>query len=169
MRPIVLTGMMGAGKTAIAAELGVILDRRVVDLDVRIEEDNGLSIRDIFETFGQAAFRERERVAFEALVRAEGIEVVALGGGAFIEPAFRRVLGMTDALTVYLHATADVLGERLQSERDSRPLLSTPDWEARLRELYAVRDPIYRSAELIVETGGRSVEEIAQEIVDVAV
>ena len=157
--------MMGAGKTTIAAELGRVLDRRFVDLDQEIERRANRSVSEIFRESGESEFRRLELEAFLALSSA-GFDVLALGGGAFLSEPLRRGISSSDASSIYLHATVDQLCERLASLRATRPLIAGSGWEEVLREMYEFRDPVYRLADRVVETGARSVGEIANEVID---
>lgn len=167
MRPIVLTGMMGAGKTVVAAELGYVLGRRVVDLDAEIERDFGITTAEIFARFGEQEFRARELATFRKLAADGALDIVSLGGGAFVGEPFRCAVRDAGALSIYLHAPVSELAERLAEQREGRPLLHDSDWRARVSELYRDRDAAYREADMTLETSGRSIKELAAEIADV--
>jgi shikimate kinase len=135
-----LIGPMGAGKSTVGRRLARWLDMRFVDLDQVIEADTGSSIPLLFELQGEAAFREREASALARMTDLDGI-VLATGGGSVLAEANRQRL-RERGFVLYLEAPIELQLERLARDQ-SRPLLRTPDREQRLRELAAVRNPIY--------------------------
>ena len=149
-RTVVLIGMMGAGKTAVGRRLAKALGWPFEDADVAIEAAAGTSISNIFAEIGEAAFREKERQVIARLLRGER-QVLALGGGAFIDPD-TRALVREHALSIWLCADLDVLVRRT-ARRDDRPLLAGGDPRARLAALLEQRAPIYAQADLIVDSG----------------
>lgn len=154
---------MGSGKSSVGPALARRLGRPFVDNDRRIEEAAGLAIPEIFAREGEAGFRTRESRAIEEVAGCGA--VVALGGGAIAQPGAPERLAKLGTV-VYLRAGVDVLLSRI-GEAGDRPLLAGRDREARRRrlvELLAAREAAYRTAEIVVETGGRSVEEVAGEI-----
>tara|TARA_Y100000590_G_scaffold248738_1_gene279502 strand:- start:2725 stop:3201 length:477 start_codon:yes stop_codon:yes gene_type:complete len=155
---------MGAGKTTIGRRLAKSLRRKFVDSDQELERRTGASIALIFDVEGENGFRERERQIVEELTQLEDI-VLATGGGAVLDPDNRAAIS-TRGFVVYLHASIDKLIERTQ--RDSgRPLLETDDPTALMLELLEQREPIYQQvADLIVDTGAMTMEEIVKEIRD---
>jgi shikimate kinase len=161
---IFLVGLMGAGKTTVGRLLARRLKLRFFDSDQEIERRCGVKIPLIFEIEGEAGFRSREQQAVAELAALEGI-VLATGGGAVLDEDNRRRLA-AGGTVVYLNARPEDLYERVRHDRQ-RPLLSSGDPLARLRELHAERDPLYRSvADLVVETGAQSVQVLARELLD---
>ncbi|WJW75684.1 shikimate kinase AroK [Thiohalobacter sp. IOR34] len=159
---IFLIGPMGAGKTTIGRQLARALHRRFVDSDRVIEERTGVDIPLIFELEGEAGFRRRERKVIDELTQQPDI-VLATGGGAILDPDNRRHL-MTRGTVVYLHTTIDQQLSRTGRDQ-KRPLLQTDDPRARLSELMAVREPLYREiADLVIETDGRCIKDVVREI-----
>jgi shikimate kinase len=159
---IFLVGPMGAGKSAVGKRLARRLQREFRDADAEIEARTGVDISFIFEKEGEEGFRRREGRAIDELTALPAI-VLATGGGAVMDEGNRRLLAAR-GLVVYLHAS---VAEQLQRTRHSRhrPLLDTPDPEARLRSLMAVREPLYREvADLVIDTDGRKVGAVAEEI-----
>jgi shikimate kinase len=157
---IFLVGMMGAGKTTAGRLLARRLGRRFVDTDHEIEARCGVGIPLIFEIEGEAGFREREARTIEEWTACEDV-VLATGGGAVLRADNRRRLAAR-GLVIYLHAPPEALYRRVRNDRN-RPLLATDDPLGRLRELYAVRDPLYREiADLIVETGSQSARTLSR-------
>lgn len=161
-RRIFLVGPMGSGKTSVGRQLARRLGLAFVDADQEIERRTGVDIPYIFEVEGETGFRRRERRVVAELTVRPGI-VLATGGGAILDPANRRDLAARGTV-VYLHATVDEQLARTRGDR-RRPLLQVPDPRARLAELMAMRDPLYREvADLVVETDGRTVRSVVGEI-----
>ena len=153
-RNIILVGLMGAGKTTIGRLLAKHLARPFVDSDHEIEARTGVRVPVIFELEGEAGFRVRESQVIADIVQRESF-VLATGGGAVLAEANRALL-REHGLVIYLRAQPSDLWHRTQYDRN-RPLLRTDDPEQRLRDLYTVRDPLYReTAHMVVETGRQS-------------
>lgn len=163
-RPIVLVGMMGSGKSTVGRRLAARLGRRFVDADKVIEERCGVSITTIFELEGEAGFRRREAAILDELTRLPAI-VLATGGGAVTGEANRRLLHER-GLVVYLQASAAELWHRLRRDR-TRPLLQTDDPRARLAELLAQREPLYREVAHLTQVSERQpVEQLVADIIE---
>lgn len=145
--PIVLVGLMGVGKSTVGKRLAHRLGLPFVDADNAIEEAAGMSIPDIFAQFGEPYFRDGERRVIQRLIDGRP-KVIATGGGAFVNDATRALI-LSDALAVWLDADIDVLVERVR-RRDTRPLLRGKDPATVLRELAAVRNPLYAQAHVRV-------------------
>lgn len=162
-RSIVLIGMMGAGKTAVGRRLASALDLPFADADHEIEAAAGTSIANIFAEIGEAAFRGSERQVIARLLRGER-KVLALGGGAFVDPQ-TRALVRERGISVWLRAELDVLARRT-ARRTDRPLLYTLDPRARLAELLEARSPIYAEADLIVDSGKGPIKAVVARILE---
>ncbi len=148
-KPIVLVGLMGAGKTTVGRRLAQRLNLPFVDADHEIEAAAGMTVSDIFERFGEAYFRDGERRVIARLIDGTP-KVIATGGGAFINDETRTLI--LDATTaVWLDAAPAVLADRVQ-RRDTRPLLRGRDPETVLSELATVRNPFYALAPIHVES-----------------
>lgn len=159
---IFLVGLMGAGKTTIGKSLANHLDKAFVDSDHEIQKRTGVNIPVIFDIEGEAGFRKRESEMLRELVKLENI-VLATGGGTVLAQENRALLKQHGTV-VYLRAAVDDLWHRTRHDKN-RPLLQTPDPRAKLRELYAQRDPIYcETAHIIVETGKQSAHALVQQI-----
>ncbi|WP_228129268.1 shikimate kinase [Pusillimonas sp. T7-7] len=155
--------MMGAGKTTIGRHLARILDRDFVDLDHQLEARCGVRVSLIFDIEGEEGFRKRESVALDECSQRCNI-VLATGGGAVLASENQRYL-KERGVVVYLRATAEELFRRVARDR-SRPLLQTPDPQARIRELLTQREPIYESlADLTLETGSTPAAQIVRVLV----
>ena len=160
--PIVLVGLMGAGKTAVGRRLAAALGVGFADADEAIVEAASMSIPDIFEVYGEQAFRDLERRVIARLVD-EAPAVLALGGGAFIDPRTREKLaGRT--VTIWLKADLDTLVARTVRKRTSRPLLREGDPRETLAELMARRYPVYALADHTLATGDQPLEEVVERL-----
>jgi len=160
-RSIVLIGMMGAGKSSIGRRLAARLGIPFVDADAEIEAAAGMTIEDIFANYGEASFRSGETRVIARLLDA-GPQVLATGGGAFMNPETRGIIGR-HAVSVWLRADFDVLFRRVK-RRNDRPLLKTADPAETLRQLMAERDPIYAQADASVHSREVPHETIVEEI-----
>jgi shikimate kinase len=162
-RPIVLVGMMGAGKTTVGRRLAHRLGRRFVDSDEEVEKAAGMKIEDIFAAHGEADFRAGEARVIARLLKDEGI-VLGTGGGAFINDDTRALIRAT-ALSVFIIAEFELLFARV-SRRSNRPLLKTPNPRETLRQLMDVRYPIYIEADVTVESRDVPQDVVAGETID---
>lgn len=142
-RPIVLIGLMGAGKTTVGRRLAARLDLDFVDADHEIERAAGLSVAEIFDRYGEAQFRDGERRVIARLIDGT-TKVIATGGGAFMNDATRALI-LERATAVWLDADLDTLTARV-SKRDHRPLLRGKDPRTVLGDLAAIRNPVYALA-----------------------
>jgi shikimate kinase len=155
---------MGAGKSAVGRQLAKMLHLSFVDSDDEIESRTGVDIPFIFEKEGEAGFRKREAKVIDDLSAMDAI-VLATGGGAVIDPQNRSRLGAR-GFVVYLFTTVDQQVARTLKGRE-RPMLANGDSREILEDLMAVRDPLYREiADLTVETDGRKVKAVANEILE---
>lgn len=147
--------MPGSGKSTVGRQLARRLGLAFHDSDHEIEQRIGCPIRDFFEREGEAAFRDVEESVIQELTLAPS-GVLATGGGAVLRPANRDRLRRAGHV-VYLRSTPEELFRRLRHD-SQRPLLQVPDPMARLRDLYAERDPLYReSSHFTIDTGRPSV------------
>ncbi len=161
-RPIVLVGLMGAGKTVVGKRLARALGVPFRDADDEIATAAGMSIPDIFELYGEAAFRDLERRVIARLMR-DPPGVLALGGGAFIDEEIRALVKAA-AISIWLRADLETLLRRTERRRHARPLLASGDPRRILQELMEKRYPVYAEADLVVDTGDQPVEELVTRI-----
>ena len=155
-----LVGMPGSGKSTVGRHVARHIGLPFVDTDHLIEQRIGCSIRDYFETQGEAAFRDVEQSVIDEVTQLHD-HVVATGGGAVLREANRQALHSRGTV-VYLRSTPEDLARRLRHDTH-RPLLQQggADPLRRLRSLFQERDPLYRStAHFIIETGRPSVHSL---------
>lgn len=146
---IVLVGLMGAGKSSVGRRLASRLGRPFVDADAEIEAEAGQSISEIFANHGEAHFRRLERQIIGRLLAERG-QILATGGGAFMDPETRAVIA-GGAVSVWLRAEIDILLERVM-RRDNRPLLKQGDPREILSRLVEERYPVYAEADITVDS-----------------
>jgi len=160
---IFLVGFMGAGKTSVGLALSRRLHWPFEDLDHRIEEQAGRSIEDIFRVFGEARFREMEHAALRDLCEElrQSARVVALGGGAFVQPANLALIEGVSAHTVFLDAPVDELLRRCRQQEKTRPLCRDA---AQFQQLYEMRRRGYLAAARRIETQNKEIALVAREV-----
>ncbi|MBM3530187.1 MAG: shikimate kinase [Alphaproteobacteria bacterium] len=161
-RSIVLVGMMGAGKSSVGRRLAARLGIPFVDADTEIEKAAGMSISEIFATHGEPYFRAGEARVIARLLDG-GPQVLATGGGAFMNPDTRAAI-QAKGLSIWLRASVEVLARRIK-RRNDRPLLKNADPLETLRRLIDERYPVYAEADLTVESREVPHETIVEEIV----
>lgn len=160
-RPVVLVGLMGAGKTTIGRRLAHSLGVPFIDSDHEIVDAAGCSISDIFAHYGETIFRDLEQRVLTRLVGSEPC-VLATGGGAFINPTIRQAI-KEKAISVWLKADLETLVERT-SRRDTRPLLKTGDKNEILARLMQERYPVYAEADLTIDSNASAHETVIERI-----
>ena len=159
---IFLIGPMGAGKTTIGRLLAEELGKEFFDSDREIEASTGADIPWIFDVEGESGFRQREIRMVDGLSQHRNI-VLATGGGAILAKKNRSRLKKR-GIVVYLRATLKQKLDRTARDKN-RPLLQTPDPEKTIRELMAIREPLYlESADVIVDTNRRNPKTVSHEI-----
>ncbi len=161
---IFLIGPMGAGKSAVGRQLARALHLEFVDSDDEIERRTGVDIPFIFEKEGEEGFRKREAAVIDDLSKHDNT-VLATGGGAVIRDENRTHLGGR-GYVIYLYTSVDQQVARTAKGRE-RPLLENGDRRRILEELLETRDPLYREiADLVIDTDGRKVKSVADEIIE---
>jgi len=149
-RSIVLVGMMGVGKSSVGRRLAARLSIPFIDADSEIEKAAGMTIPEIFARHGEPYFRGGEARVIARLLES-GPQVLATGGGAFMNPDTRALVKLK-GVSVWLHADFDVLMRRTSKRRSDRPLLQTENPDETLRALLAEREPTYALADLTVQS-----------------
>jgi shikimate kinase len=165
-RPIVLIGMMGAGKTTVGRRLAARLGRHFVDSDEEVEKAAGMSIEDIFAAHGEADFRAGEVKVIARLLKESGM-VLGTGGGAFMN-ADTRALIKQSAVSVWIKADFDLLFQRV-SRRSNRPLLKTANPRETLQKLIDARYPTYAEADITITSRDVPQDQVASEVIDAIV
>ena len=154
-RTIVLVGLMGAGKSKVGRRLALRLGLPFSDSDPEIEAAAGETIEEIFANRGEQVFRDGERRVIARLL-AQPVQVLATGGGAFMDPMTRSLIGRR-GVSLWLRADLDTLVARVL-RRNDRPLLKRGNPREILAELIERRHPIYAEADLTVDSGAGSPE-----------
>ncbi|MDR1071143.1 MAG: shikimate kinase [Rickettsiales bacterium] len=167
-RPIVLVGLMGAGKTSIGRALARRLKIPFVDLDQEIESVSGCSVIDIFSMYGEPEFRRiEERVFGRILNEPPSVKVISTGEGAFITNKIRD-LALSRTLTIWLKADLGLL-EKRTSLRLTRPQLLTGEPSKILSKLIDERYPIYARAHIVIETADEPRAKTLKKVLDAIV
>ena len=148
-KPIVIVGLMGAGKSQIGRDLAAKLGLPFVDADDEIIKAAGCSISDIFELYGEKAFRDVEERVISRLLNSK-VQIIATGGGAFMSVKVRKAISEY-GVSIWLKAELEVLVERT-SRRRGRPLLEKGDPATILKGLMDERYPVYEEADIVVDT-----------------
>lgn len=161
---LALVGFMGAGKSTVGQALAAKLDWRFLDLDDLIQAREGRSIVEVFAQSGEAAFRNLERRVLSEIVASLRFEhtVLSLGGGAFIDNTIQQLLRENEIPAVFLDASADELFRRCAQPGVVRPLLADRE---RFDSLYEQRRPAYLKAAFCVQTAGKQIASVVDEII----
>lgn len=163
-KPIVLIGLMGAGKSTVGRRIAQYLNRPFVDSDNEIEKAAGMPIPDIFETHGEEEFRAGEVRVISRLLSENKNTVIATGGGAFMNEETRANIKKY-AVSLWLDADIHLLFERV-SRRNTRPLLRTANPFGTLKALYDERNPTYALADVKVTSFDGTHEAVAAKAID---
>lgn len=164
-KPIVMVGLMGAGKTSVGRALAHHLGVPFVDSDKEIERAAGCSVVDIFTLYGEQEFRRVEQQVFMRIMdAAPKIKVISTGEGAFITPGIRKRV-LDDAISIWLRADLDLLVKRT-GFRDTRPQLLHNDSKKILSQLIAERYDTYALANVTVETRDESLRKTVAKVID---
>ncbi len=163
-KTLVLVGLMGAGKSSIGWRIAQKLGIPFNDSDQEVERAAGCSVADIFETWGEKAFRDAERRVIKRLLSAQ-IQIISTGDGAFIDDESRELI-KENAISLWLRADPEILYERV-SRRDTRPLLFEGDAKEILEEMIEKRYPIYAEANLMVESNDDAHEATVERVIEV--
>lgn len=157
---IILTGMMGAGKTTVGKELATIMNCNFIDLDETIEKNYG-KISDIFKQEGEEYFRQIETLELKKLNIQETF-VLSTGGGIVLKDENIKIL-QTLGYVFYLEASTDTIYERIKNQKH-RPLLNTPDPKRSIEEILSKRKKLYENSGEKITVNNKNVKEIAEEI-----
>lgn len=161
-KTVVLVGLMGAGKTCIGSRLADRLGLAFVDADTEIELAAGCSIQDIFDLYGEEAFRDGERRVIARLLESP-VHILATGGGAFMDADTRAAIAGR-GISIWLRADLDLLVSRV-GRRDHRPLLNHGDRRETLRALMEERYPVYAEADIVIDSGRESPDDTVDRVI----
>jgi XRE family aerobic/anaerobic benzoate catabolism transcriptional regulator len=162
-RIVALLGLRGAGKTTIGKQLARCLHVRFVELDRQIEKAADMSLAELFSLYGEDYYRRLERETLAEVVKEKRPMVLATGGGIVESPETYALLKKS-AITVWLRAEPEDHWSRVVSQGDRRPMADHPQAMADLRALLVAREPLYAGADHTVQTSGRSVEAIVDDL-----
>ncbi len=162
---IVLIGFMGTGKTQIGKRVAKAMNRPFIDIDREIERTQRKRISDIFAEEGEEYFRYLESKIIEEVSEINN-QVIATGGGAVLNEKNLEILRKNGVL-ICLKASPEIIYNRIKTD-DQRPLLSGEDLYKKICELLAKREAKYMGADHLIDTSDLSIDEAAQEIVDIA-
>ena len=162
-RVVALLGLRGAGKTTIGKRIARKLRARFVELDREIEKAADMSLAELFSLYGEERYRRLERDTLTRVLAAKRPMVLATGGGIVASPDTYQMLEQ-QTTTVWLRATPEDHWNRVVRQGDRRPMKDHPQAMADLRALLAAREPLYAAARHAVNTTGRSVDAIVDEL-----
>ncbi|MHA6251797.1 shikimate kinase [Oceanobacillus sp. CAU 1775] len=160
---IVLIGFMGVGKTTIGKSIARKLYRDFIDIDQEIEKEFQMPTTQIFQEYGEATFREKEKEMITEFCN-QRLKVISLGGGAFLQKEIRE-LCLSKSIVFYLDLSWDSWKERANILIESRPVLKGKNDEE-MKELYYKRQPIYEEHHSKVVTDNIDIEEVSDFVVD---
>ena len=163
-KSIILTGMMGSGKTTVGKALAIKLNRKFVDSDQEIENASGLSIKEIFDRFGENYFRIGEEKIINRIINSEENFILSVGGGVFVNNKLRKLIN-TEGVSIWLNANYKTLYRRLKKHTESRPLFKGYNFSKRLKLLIKEREKHYRRAHISIYVDNISISEIIDNII----
>jgi XRE family aerobic/anaerobic benzoate catabolism transcriptional regulator len=155
---IALIGMRGAGKSALGAKLAAETKARFVELDSEIEKDTGMPLGEIFSLYGQSGYRAIERRTLERVLKEQEGAVISVGGGVVSEKETYDFL-LSNCYTVWIKAQPEEHMSRVMAQGDFRVMAGSEQAMEDLRRILEAREPLYRKADLWLDTSGSSVEE----------
>ena len=165
---VIVLGYMGSGKTAVGKRLAPFLSMGFVDLDHLLAQKEERSVLNLFKEKGEVYFRKLENQVLRELLDEPGEKVISLGGGTPCYGNNLELIKKSEAKTIYLKTGLQSLTKRLFAEKNTRPLIShyetEPDLEDFIRKHLFERTYYYRQSDIIIETDGKSVEKIVEEI-----
>ena len=163
LKPVVLVGLMGAGKSTVGVRLAKRLNLSFVDTDNVVQEEVGCTIKEMVKYVGEDFFKQKERDVINEILDKPPC-IISTGGGAFIDDQNRELI-KNKAISIWLKADYEVILERV-SRRNTRPLLETGDKEEILQQLIKERYPIYAEADIVVNSDNGSHMTIVDSIIN---
>lgn len=157
-RRVALIGMRGAGKSTLGSMLAKGMGKRFVELDNEIEKDTGMPLAEIFSLYGQSGFRAIEKRTLERVLKENEGAVISIGGGVVSEKETFDLL-LSQCYTVWIKAQPEEHMSRVMAQGDLRPMAANSQAMEDLRRILEAREPLYRKADLLLDTSGTSVEE----------
>ena len=159
---LVLTGMMGSGKTSIGKEASTLLGLKFYDTDLEIEKTLNMKIKDIFKLKGQNYFRQVEEKICIDLINGER-KIVALGGGAFLNSKIRAIV-LKKSFSIWINTNLKTIVKRIKLSKNIRPMIDYDDLENSIKKILDERAPIYKMASITIEANNLSKKKIISEI-----
>jgi len=161
---LVLLGMMGVGKTTIAKMVAKKQNLNFIDTDQNVQNENLMSIYEMFEKKGESFFRkEEEKEVLKSLKKTNCI--IALGGGAFINKTVRENI-LNNAISIWLDLDVETLNSRIK-QNYKRPLLKKDNNQEKLRELYTERKKIYQLANHKIDCAELNKDDICKKVIEI--
>jgi len=154
---IALVGLRGAGKSTLGQKLAAERGLRYVELDHEIERESGMTLPELFSLYGQSGFRRFERRTLERLIAENAQMVLAVGGGVVAEDETYGFL-LSKCFTVWLKASPEEHMSRVIAQGDLRPMAGNAEAMEDLKRILAAREPLYRKADVVVDTSGQSLD-----------
>lgn len=162
---IILIGFMGCGKTSVGIKLSYQMKRTMIDTDKWIEQKQKMTVSEIFDAYGEEAFRQMETECLKELIRTADKQIISVGGGLPMREENHSLLKELGKV-VYLKVTPETVYDRLKDDT-TRPLLHVEDPMERIRSLMAQRAPIYeKCADRIVEVSDKTFEEVLKQVIE---
>lgn len=155
---IALIGLRGAGKSTLGAALGRDLKAPFIELDREIETEAGMKLAEIFNLYGEGGYRRIEHRCLERVIRKSGRAVISASGGIVTEPETYNLL-LQECYTVWIKAAPEEHMARVIAQGDLRPMAGKSEAMEDLRRILAAREPLYRRADLVIDTSGRKAQE----------
>lgn len=155
---VALIGMRGAGKSTLGAKLAAETNNQFIELDKEIEKDTGVPLGEIFSLYGQSGFRAIEKRTLERVLKENERAVISVGGGVVSEKETFDLL-LSNCFTVWVKAQPEEHMSRVMAQGDFRPMASNGQAMEDLRGILEAREPLYRKADLCLDTSGASVDE----------